>query len=100
MTPFERTLRADAAAMRAAMPRVVRPDPEALPATLVAELEKLTDAQKFKLLGELLEPSIACTFEFASDDLSDAMLPIVDAYQDVYDECQAIVDYDLGERHP
>lgn len=91
---FDDQIIRDAAAMRAAMPRVVRPDPDALPLNVSADVSALTDAQKFKLLGDILEGA----FAVRSDDLADAMLPIIKAYQAAYDECRAIVDYEAGER--
>ena len=88
---FADQLMRDAAAMRVRYPL---PDPEALPLNVSADVAALTDAQKFRLLGDLFEGALAVR----SDDLADAMLPIITAYQAAYDECRAILDYEAGER--
>jgi hypothetical protein len=91
---LDEQLKRDAAAMRVRYPLL--PDPEALPLALSADIAALTDAQKFKLWHDLIEG----VYALRSDDLSDALLPVREAFHAVYDECRSIVDYEAGERMP
>ena len=95
---FDDQIMRDAAAMRAAMPRVVRPDPDALPPQLVEQLERLTDGQRLTLLGGLIDMPGASVYEFQSDDVMDALLPVTEAYRAAYDKVRSVVDYEAGER--
>ena len=42
----------------------------------------------------------ASTYEFASDDVMDELLPVSEAYRETYDKVRSVVDYEAGERMP
>ena len=65
---------------------------------LVEQLERLTDGQRLTLLGGLLDMPGASTYEFASDDVMDELLPVSEAYRETYDKVRSVVDYEAGER--
>lgn len=73
-------------------------EPDALPIQLVEQLERLTDGQRLTLLGGLLDMPGASTYEFASDDVMDELLPVSKAYRAAYDRVRSVVDYEAGER--
>lgn len=62
---------------------------------LRAELHRLTPADRFTLLGELLEPSLNSPFDhdFAEEDaVTDALMPVLAAFSAAYDDVRAVLD--------
>lgn len=69
-----------------------RPHPS-LPASLCAELAKLSDQQVLILLGEIAEPSIYSPFA-TEEDFDEAMSPVREAYRGAYDELLSIAQWE------
>ena len=57
--------------------------------TLRAELGKLDIEQILSLLGEILEPSIHTPFDY-DEDFADALIPVIAAYRDAYDDLACV----------
>ena len=62
--------------------------------TFKAEWSKLTDEQKFTVLGELMDPGVGGIGGFDSEDIHEALSDVTDAYSNAYQTVRYIIDDD------